>query len=154
TRYVGRSRVGPSVSPLRGVGASRLRLRRRCGARRGGSVTRSGIGTLAERIRFAQRTVHGRSPLTGIARYEARSASSERAARALPAGSDDLTKHAGSTTSAAEPQSAGVDSKARPYDWTHHDSRGEAASWTLRVQGGEAGAVICGFVRGQAWSGS
>src|SRR5699024_1759414 len=31
--------------------------------------------------------------------------------RALPAGSDDLTKLAGSTTSAAEPQSAGVDSK-------------------------------------------
>src|SRR5699024_7532421 len=100
-----------SRAPLRGVGASRLRLRRRCVARRGGSVTRSGIGTLEQRIRFAQRTVHGRSRLTGIARYAARSASSEHGVRALPAGSDDLTKHAGSTTSAAEPVSAGVDSK-------------------------------------------
>src|SRR5699024_5755215 len=73
-----------SRAPLRGVGASRRRLRRRCGARRGGSVTRSGIETVAERRRFAQRTVRGRSPL-------------RRLCLSIPAASDDLTKHAGST---------------------------------------------------------
>ena len=105
-----------SRAPLRGVGASRLRLRRRCGVRRGGSVTRSGIGTLAERIRFAQRTVHGRSPL--------RSTECEHSPpdRMTSRSTQDRPLQRRSQLS------AGVDSKAGSYDWTHHDSRGEAAS--------------------------
>src|SRR5699024_5864068 len=116
-------------------------LRGRCGARRGGSVTRGGIETVAERRRFAQRTVHGRSPLRSTeCEHSPPDRMTSRSTRDRPPRHGEAT---GETR---------ADTHARRADWTHHDLRGEAASWTPRVQGGEAGAVICGFVRGQPWS--